>query len=70
MKKRVTYALGVLVLAFLVTLIVWQGSFRVGDFGPTSPEQTLIFWAISTLVFVLAVTLGFMLFRTAVKLYI
>lgn len=70
MKKRITYALGVVLLVFLVTLIVWQGSFRVGDFGPTSPEQTLIFWAISTLVFVLAVTLGFMLFRTAVKLYI
>ena len=70
MKKRITYALGVVMLAFLVTLIVWQGSFRVGDFGPASPEQTLIFWAISTLVFVLAVTLGFMLFRTAVKLYI
>ena len=70
MKKRITYALGVVVLVFLVTLIVWQGSFAVGDFGPASPEQIPIFWAISTLVFVLAVTLGFMLFRTAVKLYI
>jgi PAS domain S-box-containing protein len=70
MKKRLLYGLGVALLAVCVTLIVWQGSFSFGEYGPSSPDQTFLFWAVSTLVFVLAVTLGFMLFRTGVKLYI
>ena len=37
---------------------------------PSSLEQTYLFWAVSTIIFILTVTLGFMLFRTAVKLYI
>src|SRR5258708_30941439 len=61
---------GLLLLAFLVTLVVWQGSFSFGPIAPSSVEQTYLFWAVSTLIFVLTVTLGFMLFRTALKLYI
>src|SRR5262249_45044100 len=37
---------------------------------PENLSQTFIFWAVSTLVFVLTITLGFILFRTGVKLYI
>ena len=70
MKKRLIYGLGVALLAVCVTLIVWQGSFSFGEYGPSSPEQTILFWAVSTLVFVLTITLGFMLFRTGVKLYV
>jgi PAS domain S-box-containing protein len=62
--------LGVVCLVLLLGLLVWQGSFSFGDFGPSSPAETFIFWAISTLIFLLTVTLGFMLFRTAVKLYL
>lgn len=61
---------GVALLAILLTLIVWQTSFTFGDYAPSSPEQTFVFWAVSTLIFLLAVTLGFMLFRTGVKLYL
>lgn len=70
MKKRLLYGSGLALLAVCVTLVVWQGSFSFGEYGPSSPDQTFLFWAVSTLVFVLTITLGFMLFRTAVKLYI
>ncbi|HEV2688293.1 MAG TPA: ATP-binding protein, partial [Bryobacteraceae bacterium] len=39
-------------------------------FAPSSLQQTYLFWAVSTLIFVLTVTLGFNLFRTTVRLYI
>jgi two-component system nitrogen regulation sensor histidine kinase NtrY len=70
MRKRLIFGSGVAGFVVLLTLVVWQGSFSLGDYGPTTPEQRYLFWAISTLVFLLTVTLGFMLFRTFVKLYI
>jgi PAS domain S-box-containing protein len=70
MRKRVLIGVGAVVLAILTTLLVWQGSFDVGEYGPAGPQQTFLFWSISTLIFVLTITLGFMLFRTGVKLYI
>ena len=70
MRKRVIYGFGIILLAILVALIVWQGSFDFGDFGPSSAEQTFTLWAVSTLIFILAVTLGFMLTRNFIKLYV
>ncbi len=70
MKRRLVYGSGIAALAVLVTLVVWQGSFSFGDLGPGNPSQTFIYWAVSTLVFLLTLTLGFILFRTGVKLYI
>jgi two-component system nitrogen regulation sensor histidine kinase NtrY len=70
MRKRLRFGSGVLLLAVLVTLVVWQGSFNFGSFAPVNIQQTYLFWAVSTLIFVLTVTLGFILFRTGVKLYI
>jgi len=70
MRKRVAFGSGVLLLAILVTLVVWQGSFNLDQFAPSSIQQTYLFWAVSTLVFVLTVMLGFILFRTAVRMYI
>ncbi|MBI4876815.1 MAG: HAMP domain-containing protein, partial [Acidobacteria bacterium] len=70
MKKRLLYSAGLAVLALCVTLLVWQGSFSFGEYGPSSPNQTVLYWAVSTLVFLLTITLGFMLFRTGLKLYI
>lgn len=68
MKTRLLYAASTALLAVLVTLVVWQSSFTFG--GSTSPFQTLLLWAVSLLIFILSVTLGFMLLRTAVRLYI
>ncbi len=70
MRKRYVIGSGVALLAILTTLMVWQTSFTFGNYGPASPEQTFVLWAVSTLIFVLAVTVGFMLFRTGVKLYL
>ncbi|MDX2149992.1 MAG: ATP-binding protein [Bryobacteraceae bacterium] len=70
MRHKVTFGVGVILFIGLLTLFVWQGSFHFGDFDPSTPEQRYIFWAISTLVFLLTVAMGFMLFRTFVKLYI
>src|SRR5579864_5436278 len=70
MRKRVAFGSGVVLLAILVTLVVWQGSFNLDQFAPSSIQQTYLFWAVSTLVFVLTVMLGFILFRTGVRLYI
>lgn len=70
MRKRLLYAAGTLLLAVLVSLVVWQGSFSFGGFSPSSPEQTFLLWAVSTLIFILTVTLGFMLVRNFVKLYV
>jgi two-component system, NtrC family, nitrogen regulation sensor histidine kinase NtrY len=70
MRKRYTYISGLVLLAILTTLLVWQMSFSFGEYGPSTPAQTFVFWAVSTLIFLLTVTLGFMLFRTFVKLYI
>ena len=70
MKRRLLYGAGIVALAILVTLVVWQGSFTFGEFGPSNPSQVFLFWAVSTLVFLLTVTLGFILFRTGARLYV
>ena len=69
MRRRLIYGSGVVLLGILVTLVVWQVSFK-WEFGPADLSQTFAFWAVSTLVFVLTIALGFVLFRTGVKLYI
>jgi two-component system, NtrC family, nitrogen regulation sensor histidine kinase NtrY len=70
MKKRLLYGSGLLLLIVSATLVIWQGSFDFGGYAPIDPAQTFIFWAVSTLIFLLMVTLGFMLVRIGVKLYI
>ncbi|HYZ86753.1 MAG TPA: HAMP domain-containing protein, partial [Bryobacteraceae bacterium] len=69
-RKRWIYGPGVLLLAMLVTLVVWQGSFSFGEYGPASPEQTYTVWAASTLIFVLTMALGFMLIRNFARLWV
>ncbi len=68
-SHRLRFSAGLLALSVLIALVVWQGSFTVGDYGPETPEQTYVFWALSSLIFLLTVLLAFILFRDAVKLY-
>ncbi len=70
MKQKLLYGLGVLLLTVLVVLLVWQGSFSFGTFGPDGPQQVYIFWAVSTVVFLLTVLIAFILFRTFLKIYL
>ncbi len=69
MKKRLLLGIGIVALVFSVLLLVAQGSFNLGRFNPSDPQQAFIFWAVTILIFVLMVTLGFILFRELVKLY-
>ncbi len=69
-KKRLLLISGAVLLAISTLLVVVQGSFDLKGFGPSNPAQTFIFWAVSSLIFILMVTLGFILFRELVKLYI
>jgi len=59
-------------LVLSVLVVVWQGSFNkeLQRFGPVNPQQTFIFWAISSLVAILMLVLGWILAREAIKLYV
>lgn len=69
MRKRILYSSALVLLILSATLVIWQGSFDFGGFRPNDPQQTFTFWAVSILIFLLMVTLGFMLVRISVKLY-
>ena len=70
-QKQRWYLLGLsLLLVVLMATVFWQTSLTFGEFRPTDVEQTLVLWAISTVVFLGMVTLGFILFRNLVKLYL
>src|SRR6266567_1538618 len=70
MRKRLFYSFASVLLVISVALVVWQGSFRRRDFEPSNSSQTLILWAVSTLIFILMVTVGWMLAREFIKLYV
>lgn len=71
-QKRVINTIGAILLVICATLVVWQGSFAgsFGDFAPDDPTQTFVFYGISILIFLLMITLGFMLVRIIVKIWI
>jgi two-component system nitrogen regulation sensor histidine kinase NtrY len=70
MKKRLFYSFASVLLALSVGFFVWQGSFHLSDFDPASSSQTLILWAVSLLIFILMVTVGWILAREFIKLYV
>ena len=70
MRKRYIIGAGLALLVILMALEEWQVSFDFGGLAPTNPTQTVTFWAISTLIFLLTVTLGFILFKNIFKLYL
>lgn len=69
MTHRTRFVSGSAILLVLTGLVIWQGSFTVGEYGPSTTEQTYVYWGLSTLIFLLTVLLAFMLFRDAAKLY-
>ena len=70
MPKRLLYGFAAILLLACLTVVVWQGSFA-GNLAiyPDDPEQTFVFYGISILIFLLMLTLGFMLVRLVVKLW-
>jgi two-component system nitrogen regulation sensor histidine kinase NtrY len=69
MRKRLLYGLAIVSLAISIALVVWQGSFSFNFGDRTDASQTLIFWALTVINFILMVTLSFMLGRMALRLY-
>src|SRR5215471_21424028 len=71
MRKRLFYWSASVLLVLSVVLVVWQGSFRLYYFfSPSNLQQTFIYWAVSTLIFILMVTVGWILAREFIKLYL
>ncbi len=69
MRRRFTFAAAALTLLVLLALLVWQGSFSF-SFSPSSSRETILLWSVSTVIFLLTVTLTFMLVRAGVKAYL
>jgi len=67
-KRRFVFSAGAVIFLVLLALMVWQGSFSF-SYGPSDVHETIVLSAVSMLIFVLAVTLAFMLVRAGVKLY-
>jgi PAS domain S-box-containing protein len=68
-RRRLVLAATALSFVILSVLLIWQGSFRI-SYSPSDRSETIILWAVSTVIFLLTVTLGFLLFRAGVKVYI
>ncbi len=68
MRRRFVFSAAAVTFLVLLILMIWQGSFSF-SFGPADVHETIVLSAVSILIFVLAVTLAFMLFRAGVKLY-
>jgi two-component system nitrogen regulation sensor histidine kinase NtrY len=68
-RRRLAFAAAGLSFVVFLALFIWQGSFHI-SYSPSGPGETIVLWAVSTLIFLLTVTLGFMLFRAGVKHYI
>ena len=69
MRNRYWIAAGLVLLATLIGFLIWMGSFSFGPLAPSTAGLTVVYWAVSTLIYILTVTLGFMLLRTVVKLF-
>jgi PAS domain S-box-containing protein len=68
-RRRLVSAAAALSFLILLGLLIWQGSFRI-NYSPPNLFETIILWAVSTLIFLLTVLLAFLLFRAGVKVYI
>jgi two-component system nitrogen regulation sensor histidine kinase NtrY len=68
-RRRLAAIAAALVFLVLLASLIWQGSFRI-SYSPENPSETILLWSVSTLIFLLTVTLAFMLFRAGVKVYI
>src|SRR5580704_18818314 len=71
MPRRLLYGLGAVLFIVSVALIVWQGSFSgsFGSFAPDDPDQTIVVYGVSTIIFLVFVYLGFMLMRLIWKIW-
>lgn len=69
MRRRLASAAAALSFIVLLVLLIWQGSFRI-SYLPSNLSETVLLWAVSTLIFLLTVLLAFLLFRASIKVFI
>ncbi|HEX3880904.1 MAG TPA: HAMP domain-containing protein, partial [Bryobacteraceae bacterium] len=67
MKKRLFY--GFILLALIVGLLVIFWPWNPGRLRPETASETYVFWAVLSVIFLLIVTLTWILFREGVNLY-
>ena len=67
MKKRLLY--GFLLLALMAGILVIFWPWNPGAVRPYTVSETLIFWAVLSVIFLLIVTLTWIIFREGVRLY-
>jgi PAS domain S-box-containing protein len=71
MLKRISIVLAVILLIASAAVVLWQGSFNKGSFlTPEDASQTVVFFGLSILIFLLMLGLGYWLARTLIKLWI
>ena len=73
MLKRISIVVAVILLIASATIVLWQGSFKVGSFlqpEDPSPSETVVFFGLSILIFLLMLGLGYWLARLMFKLWI
>ncbi len=70
MRKRLLNGLAAILLIVSATVVVWQGSFDSSKFPAPDPQQTFFFFGLSLLIFLLMVTLAFMVARFLFKLWV
>ena len=69
-KQSVSLFVSSLLLLVLVVISFWQTSLDFGDFRPSGSAETVVLWALSMLVVLGVFALGFIVFRSVLKLYI
>lgn len=71
MLKRISIGIAAVLLVISTGLVLWQGSFNKGSYPrPEDPSQTLVFFGITILIFLLMMGLGFYFARLIIKLWI
>lgn len=69
-QRTLYYVSGFALFLLLLALLVLPGSVSWGNFAPQDSAQVFVLWGLTTFIFVLTVTVCFMLFRTVAKLFI
>ena len=69
-SQRVSLVASSILLVVLVALAFWQTSLDFGEFRPSGRGETIVLSAISTIVVLGVFTLGFIVFRSLLKLYV
>ena len=69
-NQRVSLVASSILFVVLVALAFWQTSLDFGEFRPSGRGETIVLSAISTIVVLGVFTLGFIVFRSLLKLYV